>query len=128
MTNELLQQIFEVVLIPLLGLLTGFLIRFLNAKAQEIILKINNDTAKKYIKMFTDTVTTCVIATKQTYVEALKGQDAFTEEAQKKAFEMTKTAVLAVLSEEAKEYLTNIVGDFNAYLDQTIETTVNETK
>lgn len=128
MTNELLQQIFEVVLIPLLGLLTGFLVRFLNAKAQEIILKVNNDTAKKYTKMFTDTVTTCVIATKQTYVEALKGQDAFTEEAQKKAFEMTKTAVLAVLSEEAKKYLTNIVGDFNAYLDQTIETIVNETK
>lgn len=128
MTTEMLQQIFELVLIPLLSVLVGFLVKYIQAKSNEIAAKVDNDLAKKYIKMFTDTVTTCVIATKQTYVESLKGQDAFTEEAQKKAFEMTKTAVLAVLSEEARKYLESMVGDFNAYLDQTIETTVNETK
>lgn len=125
---EWLQQIFEVLILPVLGVLAGFIVMFLQAKSKEIILKVNNDTADKYIQMFTETICTCVTATNQTYVESLKAQGKFDADAQKIAFEKTKDAVLAVLADDAKEYLTNMVGDFNAYLDQTIETTVNAVK
>lgn len=125
---EWLQQIFEVLILPVLGVLAGFIVMFLQAKSKEIILKVNNDTADKYIQMFTETICTCVTATNQTYVESLKAQGKFDADAQKIAFEKTKNAVLAVLADDAKEYLTNMVGDFNAYLDQTIETTVNAVK
>ena len=33
---------------------------------------VDSDTADKYIAMLTDTITNCVVATNQTYVDALK--------------------------------------------------------
>ena len=125
---EWLKEIFEILVIPILGVVSGFIVMYLQAKAKEIILKVENDTADKYIKMFADTVCMCVTTTNQTYVESLKAQGQFDAEAQKVAFEKTKNAVLAVLADDAKDYLTNMVGDFNAYLDQTIEATVNASK
>jgi hypothetical protein len=77
----LLYQILEVCIIPLLGLLTAYAIKFFNAKSAEIQNKVDNDTADKYIQMLTDTVASCVLATSQTYVEALKKDNAFTKEA-----------------------------------------------
>lgn len=125
---EWLKEIFEILVIPILGVVSGFIVMYLQAKAKEVILKIENDTADKYIKMFVDTVCMCVTTTNQTYVESLKSQGQFDAEAQKVAFEKTKNAVLAVLADDAKDYLTNMVGDFNAYLEQTIEATVNASK
>ena len=125
---EWLKEIFEILIIPILGVVSGFIVMYLQAKAKEIILKVENDTADKYIKMFVDTVCMCVTTTNQTYVESLKAQGQFDAEAQKIAFEKTKNAVLAVLADDAKDYLTNMVGDFNAYLEQTIEATVNASK
>ena len=75
-----------------------------------------------------DTISACVIATNQTYVNSLKGQNAFDAEAQKKAFEMTYNAVIAVLSEDAKDYLTNIYGDLSVYIMNMIEAEVNRSK
>lgn len=121
-------QIFEVCLIPLLGVLTTYLIKFIKIKAAEIADKTNNDMAKKYIEMLGDTITNCVIATNQTYVEALKKQGKFDEAAQKIAFEKTYQAVLDTLSDEAKVYLANIYGDLNALLTNRIEAEVNKEK
>ena len=121
-------QIFEVCLIPLLGVLTTYLVKFIKIKAAEIADKTNNDMAKKYIEMLGDTITNCVIATNQTYVEALKKQGKFDEAAQKIAFEKTYQAVLGTLSDEAKVYLANIYGDLNALLTNRIEAEVNKEK
>lgn len=124
----LLYQILEVCIIPLLGILTAYAIKFFNAKSTEIQNKVDNDTADKYIQMLTDTVASCVLATSQTYVEALKKDNAFTKEAQQQAFDMTYNAVMDVLTEDAKEYLTNIYGDLSAYISNKIEAEVKMTK
>lgn len=78
--------------------------------------------------MVTDTVTACVIATNQTYVEALKKKNAFTPEAQKEAFELTYNAVMAILTEDAKKYLAEIYGDVAIYITAKIEAEVNLSK
>ena len=124
----LLYQILEVCVIPLLGVLTAFLIKFINMKSAEIQNKVENETADKYIAMLADTITACVIATNQTYVEALKKENAFTAEAQKEAFNLTFNAVMAVLTDDAKDYLTEIYGDLTAYITTKIEAEVNISK
>lgn len=124
----LLYQILEVCIIPLLGILTAYAIKFFNAKSTEIQNKVDNDTADKYIQMLTDTVASCVLATSQTYVEALKKDNAFTKEAQQQAFDMTYNAVIDVLTADAKEYLTNIYGDLSIYISNKIEAEVKMTK
>ena len=124
----LLYQILEVCIIPLLGVLTAFLIKFINMKSAEIQNKVDNETADKYIAMLADTITACVIATNQTYVEALKKENAFTAEAQKEAFNLTFNAVMAVLTDDAKDYLTEIYGDLTTYITAKIEAEVNISK
>ena len=124
----LLYQIFDLCVIPLLGVLTMYLVQFIRLKSQEITDKTDSELADKYIQMLTDTITTCVIATNQTYVESLKKQGKFDAEAQKEAFNLTYNAVMAVLTDEAKHYLAAIYGDLTAYITTRIEAEVNVSK
>ena len=128
MTMELVTQIFEVCIIPLLGVLTAFFVKWVNVKTAEIADTRKNETEKKYLNMLNDTISDCVIATTQTYVEALKKQGAFDAEAQKVAFTMTYEAVVKLLTDEATEYLNEAVGDLNLYITQKIESEVNLNK
>ncbi len=124
----MLSDIFEVCIIPLLGVLTMYLVNFIKVKNAEITDKIDNEKADKYLNMLASTIEHCVIATNQTYVESLKAEGKFDVEAQKTAFNMTKNAVLSILGVEAQMYLSNIVGDLNEYIAQQIESTVNVNK
>ena len=124
----LLYEILDVCIVPLLGLLTAYIIKFINAKSGEIQNKVDNDTADKYIAMLGDTISACVIATNQTYVEALKKGNAFTQEAQAEAFKKTYDAVMSVLSEDAKKYLIAVYGDLTAYITTKIEAEVKLNK
>lgn len=124
----MIEQIVQVCLIPLLGILTKYLVDYLSTKRDELKQKTTNELAQKYIDMAYSTVRNCVIATNQTYVENLKKNNAFDENSQKEAFNRTMTAVLAVLTEDAKSYITEITGDLNIYLTSLIEAEVNNQK
>lgn len=121
----LLAEIFEVCIIPLLGVLTAFLVKWLNSKSQEIQNKTENDKFDKYIQMLNETIVDCVIATNQTYVNSLKESGSFDEAAQKVAFNKTFDAVMTILSADARECLNTAVGDLNAYISEKIEAQVN---
>ena len=127
-TIELLGKIFELCIIPLLGILVPFVIQWIRTKSAALMASADNDLSKKYIAMLTDTVTNAVIAVKQTYVDALKGKNAFTAEAQKEAFTMAYTAVLNNLTDEAKVYLNEAYGDLESYIKVLIEAKVHENK
>lgn len=125
---KLLQEIFTVCIIPMLGILTKYFIEWLNVKKQDLINKEENEIKKRYIDMLGKTIETCVIATNQTYVNNLKDKNAFTPEAQKEAFERTKYAVLTILGEEGQKYLSQIYGDLNIYITKEIEKQVSWNK
>ena len=125
---SLAYEILQVCVIPLLGVLTAYAIKFINFKSLEIQNQVNNDLADKYIAMITDTISACVMATNQTYVEVLKKQNAFTAEAQKEAFNLTYNAVMSILTDDAKDYLAEIYGDVSAYITNKIEAEVNINK
>ena len=125
---NLLTQIFEVCIIPLLGILTTYIVKYIQVKSAEITEKTDNAIIDKYTVMLADTISACVLATNQTYVETLKKQGSFDAEAQKIAFNMTLNAVMEILSEDAKKYLTEAFGDLNAYITSQIEASVNMNK
>lgn len=127
-TIELLGKIFELCIVPLLGILVPFVIQWIRTKSAALVASADNDLSKKYIAMLTDTVTNAVIAVKQTYVDALKGKNAFTAEAQKEAFTMAYTAVLNNLTDEAKVYLNEAYSDLESYIKVLIEAKVHENK
>ena len=128
MQLEIINQIFEICIIPLLGVLTAYAVKFINIKSEELINSRKQELEKKYINMLNSTITDCVIATTQTYVDSLKKQGVFNADAQKVAFSMTYTSVMNLLTEEATEYLNTIIGDLNLYITQKIEAEVNLNK
>ena len=124
----MIREIVEICVIPLLGILVKYLVDYLNVKREEIKGKTDNEVAKKYTDMIYETIVNCVIATNQTYVDSLKNSGSFDAKAQKKAFQKTMDSVLAILSEDAKSYITETTGDLNTYLTQLIEAEVNKNK
>lgn len=125
---EILTQLFEIVLLPLLGAVAAFLVVLIKKKGDQIANKTNDEIEQKYIKMLTETIADCVSATTQTYVDSLKKQGKFDAEAQKVAFQMSYTAVFNVLTEDAKDYLSELYGDLGAYVTQKIEAQVQADK
>lgn len=120
----ILTQLFEMVIFPLLGIATVYLVFLIKAKINELKLKKDDDLFNKYLSMLENTITDCVIATTQTYVDSLKKQGAFDADAQKVAFTKTYTNVMKILTEDAKEYLQNALGDLESYVYNKIESEV----
>lgn len=125
---ELLNQIFQICIIPLLGVLTTFLVAYINKKKEALKTQVDNTLYHKYIDLLSQTITDCVIATNQTYVDSLKASGTFDIDAQKKAFEDTCNNVLAILSDDAKEYLSVALGDLQAYIANKVEAEVKLNK
>lgn len=125
---EILAQIFEIVVFPLLGVGTAYLCYLIKVKINELKEKTKNETEKKYLDMLDKTICEAVIATNQTYVEALKKEGQFDIEAQKEAFKQTYETVMKLLTDEAKKYISTAVGDLEAYVQNKIEAEVNIVK
>ena len=125
---NILDQVFDVCLIPLLGLATTALIFFVKQKIAESKAKTDSEMAIKYLDLLETTIVDCIKATNQTYVNALKDKNAFDGEAQKQALKLTIDAVLKILSDDAKEYLTHLVGDLDEIIKEKIEANIEEVK
>ena len=122
--TSIIEQIYTLVLFPLIILGGVCLVAFLSAKIDELKKKTNSDLANKYLDMLDDTIASTVLATTQTYVESLKQQNKFDAEAQKIAFQKTYDAVMKVLTDEAKKYIVASVGDLETYITNKIESQV----
>lgn len=125
---EFLQNLLYAILVAIAPVITTFICQWLLAQAKEIKLKINNEQFNKTINVVEQTIANAVKATTQTYVDNLKKENLFNKEAQLVAFEKTKTAVLAQLTEDSKKVITAVYGDLNTYLTNMIEAKVNEQK
>jgi hypothetical protein len=122
--NEVCQTLLPLVLMAL----SATLIVYINNKLEEGKKKSDSDITDKYLTMLQDTIENAVLATTQTYVEALKNKNMFDEEAQKQAFKLTYDAIMRVLTDDAKKYITSAVGDLETYITNKIESTVKLSK
>ena len=125
---EILYQIFELCIVPLLGVLVAYIVAYIKAKTKELTEISSNETLDKYLNMLSNTITKCVIATNQTYVDSLKAQGKFDGPAQKTAFLMTLDAVMDIMGEEAILYLNQACGDITIYISNMIEAEVKAQK
>lgn len=127
------------IIIAIIGLICAFAVYYVNKFTEKIISQSKIDLVNKYLKILNDLVVMSVETTNQTYVDSIKAMDTrntdnsnpiviFDKEAQKEAFEKTKNAVLTNLNSEVKDVITEFVGDFDSYVDNLIESKVNEVK
>lgn len=126
--KELIQTITQTVIIPLLIALTGFIIKWVNAKAKELKEKAADNRYYLYIDILQELVTKTVTMVNQTYVDELKKENAFTKEAQIEAFNKVYETVLSSLSEDVYTYLEQIIGNLSDYITVLIESSVKQQK
>lgn len=124
MLSEVLLELLKAVIVVVLPILTGYLIKFLNAKYDEITIQTDSDQVDAYLKIVRDLIIDIVRATNQTFVDALKATGSFDEAAKKAAFEKTKAEILNQLTDSGKLILTQVYGDLDAWLNAIIESTV----
>lgn len=122
---DILGDVAKLVLVPLISSAVLYFVSWIKVKKQELLEKIKDEKAQKYLDLLDRTVYDCVLATNQTYVEALKKEGNFTEEAHQKAFQLTFDAVMAVLADDAKVYLNEAVKDLNIYITNKIEAQIS---
>jgi hypothetical protein len=127
-TREIIDTIIGVVVIPLLGALTTFLINYLRVKSDELKCKISNINQQKYVQLAEDVITTAVTTIQQTFVDELKKGGGFTKERQAEAFEKCKTLVLDLLSENTIILLGYLYGDVTDWIEAKIEANVKYLK
>ena len=128
MTEEIFNTIFKVVLIPLLSVLTTYLVRWIDSKIVEIKTNTNNALLQKYLDMLNDIIISNVIMVNQTYVDSLKASGNFSLEAQQEAFKKVHDNIMASLGEEAFEFLYAAMGDLELYISTQIEAAVKLNK
>lgn len=118
--------------VPVLCLLItaggAYLAALLRKKTSQIQQQLDNDTANKYMDMACEAVAQAVTYTAQTFVDALKAEDAFTKEKQLEAFNTAKEKTLEILGDAVVEALGEIYGDFDAWLNTKIEQVCREIK
>ena len=126
--KEVLEVLLKVVLIPAIPILVSYISDAFKEWAGSKAVEIENDTIEGYLRDITDIITQAVTCTTQTYVESLKAQGKFDKEAQEVAFNQTKEIVLKLLAEDAKDFIREMYGDIDPWLNTKIEQEVNKAK
>ena len=118
---DMIKDVFEVLIVPVLGVVATYLITLINAEKEERLQKANSEKTKFYIEILNNTIIDCIRATNQTYVEALKKNGTFDEQAQEEALNRTYEAVMSILTNDAKVFLDNAIVDLSSYVTNKIE-------
>ena len=118
---SILSAIVTVVIIPLISWCGSELVKFIQAKT-------NNVKANENLTIATNIVTNAVKTVFQTYVEALKKNGSFSIDAQDEALRLAKDTVKRQINDDVRTYITANYGDFNTWLTSQIEATINTLK
>ena len=119
--SEFLWILFQVVLVPAVPILLKILYNFVVAYTAEKSEKIESEKVRGYVNDAVKAVMTAVTSTFQTYVDSLKKQGKFDREAQKVAFNTARDTALLMLTQDMRDAVTTLYGDFDTWLTKTIE-------
>lgn len=128
MGAEILAIAWKYLIIPILIYIANYAVAYFKAKIDDIATKADNEMAKKIILEVNQIVSTCVLATTQTYVSNMKEKDLFDKEAQKEALRMTSETVFSLMSDEMIGYIEGSYGDIEQYITNLIEAKIAESK
>ena len=123
--NEILINIISVivtaVVIPVITLVGGKLVSWINAK-------INNEKANAMLTAATNAVVNAVRSVLQTYVDTLKASGKFDESSQKIALIKAKKLALESMNAEVQNYIETTYGNIDTWITTMIEATLNAIK
>ena len=120
---------FQEILFSAIGtILTGLLVWLMSIVTNWINSKIKDKNAAKILTSITTLVTNVVQATYQSYVEALKGTNAWTKEAQEEALNIALTTIKSQLNNEGIKFIEENYGNVEEYIKTLIESILYKLK
>lgn len=126
--NTFIIELLQAIATAAIPVCAAYLVQYLRRKSEQIISQTDNMTIKAFLAEATDAVSTAVTYTSQTFVDALKKEGNFDKEKQQEALKKSLDKAISLLSESAKNALTDIYGDLEAYLTSKIEAEVRSQK
>jgi predicted Holliday junction resolvase-like endonuclease len=128
MSQEIMNVIETVVIIPLLVAISSYVIAFLRKQTAKLQGQIQNENAKRLLGVADSIISQAVASVTQTYVDGLKADGAFTKEAQQEAFEQSKRIVLGLMTAEVTNAINENYGSVESWINTKIEEAVCNNK
>lgn len=119
--EQFLQGLLYIALTAAIPFTLKFLCSWVTALVKEKTQGMENAQLKEYINSAVQAVMKAVMSTYQTYVDSLKKQGSFDEEAQKNAFNMARNTAVRLITEDVRMAVEKVYGDFGTWIDNTIE-------
>jgi len=83
LTQENINLICTAVIVPLIIMLSKYIISFIELKTKQLTESIKNEKLKKYLGVAEDAIKTSVLAVTQIYVDTFKKENTFTVDEKK---------------------------------------------
>lgn len=126
--GDVLEILFKLIVLPIIPLVVLYAKTFIQLKIEELQEKIDNENVDKYLGLANEILQKVVTEVTQTYVDNLKSTNSFDKEAQKKAFMLAKEKFELIATDEVKNVIDEVMGDYDAWIQSAIETLVNQQK
>lgn len=128
-TQEILDLLVRAVVIPAIPVLTVYVISLIKKLSDRVMEKTSNENIDRYIQLVTDELEKAIKATTQTYVSTIKSQTGkLTREQQIMAFQKSKEAFEKSMGASAKTTIEFLYGDYNQWLETTMEALIKDNK
>lgn len=129
--NELISNLLFTILTVTVPTLLPHIIKFIKSQIEKsnIITKLTkNENLNEVINSALSNISDSVLYVNQIYVDTLKREGKFTEQAQKDAFKLAYNEAVKLISEEAKDLISKTHGSFEEWVYLQIEVAVNNAK
>ncbi len=126
--QALLQDLLYTVITVCVPIVVKYLQDFIKSKIEQIAQNTENEKISDLLYQAEDLIVNVVTSVNQTYVDVLKENGKFDEEAANKAKGMALDAIKEMLTEKMKWAIEETYKDVNAYLETAIESSVRTAK
>lgn len=126
--SEVISVITQFMLIPILPLVTAYVCALIKKAIRKLDEESNNQTVDKYLYIAQDALISVVSMVTETYVKELKANGKFDLQAQQVAMQKAIDMFNTIVSEECKDVLEEVYGDYNAWIHSQIESIINASK
>ena len=127
-----LQDFFTSLLLAVISaavpVIAAFFVSYIKKAKENIAASTDDIKMQGYLEEIMNAISDAVAATSQTYVDALKKNNEFSEENQRAALQKSLEEAKKLLTAEAAAFLRRAYGDLDAYLIANIEAEVRTQK
>ncbi|MFR7763359.1 MAG: hypothetical protein ACLU1S_09905 [Eubacterium sp.] len=126
--NDVIMTALQTIITVTVPLISALIVYGIKKATNWLKSKTENETVDTYLNRAYSMLEDIVVTTTETYVKSLKADGKFDIEEQQKAFEITKSAFEQVASEEIKNAIKTTVSDYDAWVKNTVEAIIANTK